>query len=165
MKGRRRHVTPLTAPVCQLIRDEIDRHAEEARIERREPGEFVFTSRFMVRPHIARHSLSQALLRVIGALKAEGPNAAVIKRLKDDPPTPHAFRRTCATGMARLKIIREDRMAVLAHKDDTVHSRHYDAYDRISEKREALETWAQHIEDLLAGKKQTGEVVSIRRAS
>lgn len=164
MKGRRRHVTPLSEPVCRIIRAEIERHALEARIERSNPVPFVFTSRFMARDHVARHSLSQALRRVIPAMTAEGDDAAVIKRLKDDPPTPHAFRRTCATGMARLKIVREDRMAVMAHKDDTVHSKHYDAYDRLDEKREALNKWAQHIEDLLAGRKQTGEVVPIRKA-
>ena len=43
-----------------------------------------------------------------------------------DPPTPHDLRRTVATGMSRLGIPRDDRLAVLAHAYGDMH----ETYDR-----------------------------------
>lgn len=162
MKGRRRHVVPLASSVVAIIKEEIARQQAEAKDEDRAMGDFVFTSRFLDRQRIARHSLSQALRRIIPALDPSGEDGEIVRRLQADPPTPHAFRRTCASGMARLGIPREDRKAVLAHREDDVLGGHYDAYDRFREKRIALETWARHCEALLSGEKTTGEVVRIR---
>ncbi|MBY5443767.1 tyrosine-type recombinase/integrase [Rhizobium leguminosarum] len=162
MKGRRRHVVPLAPSVVGIIEREIARQTTEAKIEDRAMGDHVFTSRFLDRERIARHSLSQALRRIIPALDATGEDGEIIRRLQADPPTPHAFRRTCASGMARLGIPREDRKTVLAHREDDVLGDHYDSYDRLREKRIALEAWARHCDALLSGKKKTGAVVPIR---
>ncbi|MEB3047040.1 tyrosine-type recombinase/integrase [Rhizobium mulingense] len=162
MKGRRRHVVPLASSVVSIIEREITRQTTEAKIEDRAMGDHVFTSRFLDRERIARHSLSQALRRIIPALDATGEDGEIIRRLQADPPTPHAFRRTCASGMARLGIPREDRKAVLAHREDDVLGDHYDSYDRLREKRIALEAWARHCDALLSGKTKTGAVVPIR---
>ena len=64
--------------------------------------------------------------------------------------------------MAKLGIPREDRRAVLAHVEDDVLGRHYDAYDRLPEKRRALAAWAAHVDALLSGEMQTGAVVHLR---
>ncbi len=69
--------------------------------------------------------------------------------LKADPPTPHDFRRTVATGLAALGVSREDRKAVLAHVESDVHGVHYDKYERLKEKRAALELWEKQIEALI----------------
>ena len=154
MKNRRRHVLPLTKPVVDVIR--------MGRIGDRGEGA-VFLSRFAARDGLARHSLSRALARVIAGMKAEGEHAETIRRLKADPPAPKAFRATVATGLARLGINREDRRAVLAHVEDDVLGQHYDAYDRLPEKRIALETWARHLDGLLSGETPSGKVVPMRR--
>lgn len=162
MKGRRRHILPLTEPVIALIKGEIKRQRDEAEFEHRPVSEFVFTSRFMDRDRIARHSLSQAMKRIVADLDPNGPDGEIVKRLQANPPKPKTFRATCATGMARLKVPYEDRQAVLAHADQSVMKRHYDAYDRLDEKRAALRTWAHHVEDLVSGRKGTGVVVPFR---
>ena len=65
--------------------------------------------------------------------------------------------------MARLQIPREDRKAVLAHVESDVLGEHYDAHDRLDEKRIALDAWAHHVEELLSGAKSTGNVVALAR--
>ncbi|MGN7878560.1 tyrosine-type recombinase/integrase [Ensifer sp. 22460] len=162
MKGRRRHVVPLASSVIAVIKGEIARQQAEAKAENRAMGEHIFTSRFLNRERVARHSLSQALRRIIPALDPTGEDGEIVRRLQADPPTPHAFRRTCASGLARLGIPREDRKAVLAHREADVLGEHYDAYDRLREKRIALEAWARHCEALLSGEKETGAVIPIR---
>ena len=88
---------------------------------------------------------------IIDGLDTTGADGAVVRGLQADRPTPHSFRRTVATGMARLRIPREDRSAVLAHVEDDVLGGHYDAWDRLPEKRIALDAWARHVEELLVG--------------
>ncbi|MBL3684368.1 hypothetical protein F2981_12165 [Sinorhizobium meliloti] len=84
-----------------------------------EPSGFIFASRFKERkrnrPTLSQPSDARA---VIDGLKVEGPDAEAIRSLKDNPPTPHAFRRTWATGCARLRVPKEYRKAVMAHVDD-----------------------------------------------
>jgi integrase len=139
MKARRLHVVPLAPAALRII---------QAAIERREldgDGLRVFASRFVSRDSLARHSLSQGLKRLIAGLEPEGGDAEAIASLQTEPPTPHDFRRTVGTGLARLKVPREDRKAVLAHVEDDVHGRHYDRYERLAEKRAALEAWDRHV--------------------
>lgn len=74
---------------------------------------------------VARHTLSQALRRVIKDL----PEATIIRR---PYPTPHDFRRFVATGLAALGVPREDRLAVLAHAQGDVLGKYCDKYDRLA---------------------------------
>ncbi|MCZ8548689.1 tyrosine-type recombinase/integrase [Mesorhizobium qingshengii] len=164
MKARRRHILPLTPPVVRIIKAQIALQEAEAKAEKRPMLDHIFASRFADRSRLARHSLSQCLRRIIPALDPTGEDGEIVKRLQADPPTPKAFRATCATGMARLGIPREDRKAVLAHVEDDIMARHYDAYDRLAEKRIALEAWARHVDGLLSGEKNTGAVIPIRAA-
>ena len=66
---------------------------------------------------------------------------------------PHDLRTTCATGLARLGVPVRVTEAVLNHVSGTgggivaVYQRH----DYAEEKREALELWAQAVDDILAG--------------
>jgi integrase len=146
MKARRPHVVPL----CPMARSIIEGALERRRDEGSKGG--VFGSRFLARETLARHTLSQALRRVIARLKPESKaDAEVVRDIQENPPTPHDFRRTCATGLAALGIAREDRLAVLAHVAGDVHGQHYDMYERLREKRIALATWERHIGDLITG--------------
>ncbi|UHC14437.1 site-specific integrase [Methylobacterium currus] len=143
MKARRPQIVPLAPAAVEILRTAIVRREADG------DGQRVFASRFVARDTLARHSLSQAVRRVIAALEVGGPDQEAAASLQDQPPTPHDFRRTVATGLARLGIPREDRKAVLAHVEDDVHARHYDKYERLQEKRAALELWANHISSII----------------
>lgn len=154
MKGRRPHVVPLAPMARGIFADALSRRKAE------ENKESVFASRYLDRETLARHSLSQALRRVLAKLTPEGTDAEAVRALQEDPPTPHDFRRTVATGMAALGIPREDRKAVLAHVPGDIHGSVYDRYERLREKRIALETWERHVAALL-GHDASANVVPI----
>jgi integrase len=147
MKARRPHVVPLTPMIRGIIEGALARRQTEG------SKDGVFGSRYLDRETLARSSLSRAMLRIIPKLKPKSKaDAAAIASLKENPPTPHDFRRTVSTGMSRLGgIPREDRLAVLAHVPPDVHGKHYDMYERLREKRVALARWERHVGDLISG--------------
>lgn len=57
--------------------------------------------------------------------------------------TPHDLRRTFKTLGGELGISKEHRDRVQGHMDSDISSRHYDRYDYLPEKREALERWCK----------------------
>jgi integrase len=153
MKARRPHVVPLAPMGRQLFRDAMERRHAEG------DATGVFASRFSVREAIARHTLSHALRRVISNLRPEGPNADVVRSLQERPPTPHDFRRTVASNVAALGVAREDRLAVFAHSTGDVHGAVYDKYERLREKRIALEAWERHLAELLGLRSPEGAAI------
>jgi integrase len=158
MKGRRAHLVPLPKLACGIIRAEIARR----------PGrEFVFGSKYAARAHVSRTALSHALISIIINIDDGGDDAKAVASLKADRPTPHDLRRTTATTMSKIGIPREDRLAVLAHTTDDVHGKHYDMYDRLREKRIALEAWERHIRKVIAGKSSDdgADIVPLRSRS
>jgi integrase len=64
--------------------------------------------------------------------------------------TPHDLRRTAASFMAKLRIPRLHIAKVLNHSTGDITSV-YDRHDYLPEKREALEKWAAHLGDIIAG--------------
>src|SRR5262249_6334305 len=138
MKARRPHVVPLAPMARALFLETV------ARRRTQEDGEGVFASRFLSRTTLARHSLSQALKRIISQLAPRGPEADAVRSLRENAPTPHDLRRTLATQLSALALAREDRLAVLAHAPSDVHGAVYDKYERLREKRVALATWECH---------------------
>ena len=160
MKARRAHVVPLPPLAREIVVAEIAR--QRATTPLTEP-EFVFASKFAERARLARHSLSQALSRIIEDLDESGDDAGAVANLKADRPTPHDLRRTLATGLARLGIPRDDRLAVLAHSYGDVHEV-YDQYERLPQKRAALEMWERHLRKVIADQPQTdSNVTPLRR--
>jgi integrase len=134
-KARRKHLVPLPPLAVAVLKP----LAESLR-----PEDGVFGGRYG-REVPARHSLSQALRRLLDALP-DGENTA---SLKSDRPVPHSFRATLATGLSRLGVSREDRLAVLGHSFGDVHAKHYDQYERAAEKRAALLVWENHVRTLV----------------
>jgi integrase len=63
------------------------------------------------------------------------------------PFTLHDLRRTCRTGLARLKIEPQIAERVLNHVQERIPGT-YDRHDYLDEKRDALEKWAAHLEKL-----------------
>jgi integrase len=160
MKARRAHVVPLPPLAREIVVAEIARQRDA---DPKAKPEFVFASKFAERARLARHSLSQALGRIIEELGESGDDADTVANLKADRPTPHDLRRTLATGLARLGIPRDDRLAVLAHSYGDVHEI-YDQYERLPQKRAALETWERHLRQVIAHEPQAdGKVLPLRR--
>jgi integrase len=61
--------------------------------------------------------------------------------------TLHDLRRTCRTGLARLKIAPHIAERVLNHAQEKIPGT-YDTHDYLEEKREALDKWAEHLKGL-----------------
>jgi integrase len=160
MKARRAHVVPLPPLAREIVVAEVARQYDA---DHKAKPEFVFASKFAERARLARHSLSQALGRIIEDLDEGGEDAETVASLKADRPTPHDLRRTLATGMARLGIPRDDRLAVLAHSYGDVHEI-YDQYERLPQKRAALEMWERHLRKVIADQPPTdGRVLPLWR--
>lgn len=137
-------------------------------------------------PHVA--PLSPLALQLLGKLKAQTGNGTYVlpARLnsKQDRPfservlsqavrlnekhfgiphwTPHDLRRTAASFMTRLGVPRLHVEKVLNHSTGDI-AEVYDRHDYLSEKRVALERWADYLTKLLAGEEQT--VVPFERAT
>jgi integrase len=73
---------------------------------------------------------------------------ARMKELGIAPFTLHDLRRTCRTGLARLKVPPHIAERVLNHAQDKIPGT-YDVHDYLDEKRDALEKWAAHLEGLV----------------
>jgi integrase len=160
MKARRVHVVPLPPLAREIVVAAI---ARQRTASPETKPEFVFASKFAERARLARHSLSQALGRIIEELDDGGDDVETVASLKADRPTPHDLRRTLATGLARLGIPRDDRLAVLAHSYGDVHEI-YDQYERLPQKRAALEMWERHLRNVIADQPHTdGRIVPLRR--
>ena len=142
MKSKRAHIVPLTSFAREIV------VAQKKNIKEEE--EFILPSENNDEGPIARHSLSQALKRLINSLNEEHYAARAVRSLRADPPTPHDFRRTVATKMSSLGINRENRLAVLGHASTDTHGKHYDKYDRLKEKQLALEEWGLHLKYIVS---------------
>jgi integrase len=137
MKGGKSHILPLAPIALAIVRGQL----EQVRFGQ----SYIFPSAFAARGPTARNSLSQALRRIIAGLRPSGGDEDAVTRLKANPPTPHDFRRTVASGLSALGVGREDRLAVLAHSIGDVHAVHYDKHDRFREKLAALALWEKHL--------------------
>ena len=126
MKARRAHVVPLPPLAREIIRAQL---AQPRRSER------VFAGGA---DKLGIHALSNALSGIIDGLGDEGAS------LRADRPTPHDFRRSAISGMSRLGVPRDHRMAVAAHSYSDTHEV-YDRHDFIDEKRAALTRWEAHV--------------------
>lgn len=67
--------------------------------------------------------------------------------------TPHDLRRTAASMMTGLGISRLHVSKVLNHTDRDVTGRVYDVNQYWPEKKQALRTWAEHLQAIIAGKR------------
>ncbi len=163
-KQKRRHVVPLSPPAVLILRKAI---ARRERMIALDPlwdagqSDALFQSRYSDVAMLARHSLSHALRRILQRLECKGDDAQIERQLQQDRPTPHALRRTLASGLSRLGTRREVVRAVLGHSQGDVLAHHYDSYELLPEKREALRTWGAHVGRLLAPQPDGADVVPL----
>ena len=99
-------------------------------------GPHVFVARMSTCGHINPGAMAPAMKRNRGVLG-----------LSADPATPHDLRRTFTTEGGRIGIPRADRQRVLGHVSRDVTAV-YDLYEYDTEKRRALDAWAQHLQAL-----------------
>ena len=67
-----------------------------------------------------------------------------------DPFTPRDLRRTCKTRMGELGLSKEIRDRINNHANSDVSSKHYDRYDYLKEKQNALDAWGQRLEQIIS---------------
>ena len=106
--------------------------------------EWIFPSPIERGGQITAHSLTMAMKRM--SRKIEGRAKLTWAA---DPPSPHDLRRTVATKLSQLGTPPEDVAAILNHVRSDVTGKHYDQYQRATEKRAALSAWADTLKQLL----------------
>src|SRR3984893_17810200 len=121
---------------------------------------FVFASPTLSVTSITAHALAVAMQRMGGRITAEMPG---FHSWLAEPPSPHDLRRTVATRLTSLGVPSEDVAACLNHVRRDVTGRHYDMYARLSEKRRALDLWAQTIERIISGNRHHRNVLPMLR--
>jgi integrase len=135
VKNWNAHVVPLSPLAEELFREAIARHPSSP---------FAFPSRITKAPIIGQ-GVAKAMLR---SLPASGLEDA----------TPHDLRRTVATEMAKLGIPRLVVDKVLNHvsADRSTIAGVYDRHTYGAEKRQALETWARHLLEIIGDQPARG---------
>jgi integrase len=113
------HTVPLSPAAVDLILEALEASKEYAKDKNDRP---VFASRFNRVTTLARHSLSQAVRRIVGDKKFA-------------KFTPHDLRRTAATLAQSLRVPRDYVKALLNHKDGDVTAI-YARWHMFEEKRE-----------------------------
>ena len=134
-KGRTEHLVPLSDLAVALIKEALALQDDR----KKGPSEFVFpsphTNDLAIEPGAASHAMAD----MIAALKLQDVRL-------------HDLRRTGATGIAALGVPPFVVSKVLAHKDGAggaaITARHYNLYAYANEKREALDRWADWLEQL-----------------
>ena len=66
---------------------------------------------------------------------------------------PRDLRRTCKSRMGEIGISKLIRDRLHNHALQDVSSRHYDRYDYLPEKRQAMQTWGGFLQAVIAGSK------------
>jgi integrase len=117
------HTVPLSPAAVCLIQRALEVSKEYSKGKNDRP---VFASRFEGVTTLARHSLSQAIRRIL----KDDKKAAKFAKF-----TPHDLRRTAATLAQSLRIPRDYVKALLNHKDDDVTAV-YARWHMFDEKRE-----------------------------
>jgi len=134
-KGRAEHLVPLSDRAVALIQDALK--LQETR--RKGESEFVFPSPHSNEAPIEAAALSHAMADLTAALEFDDVRL-------------HDLRRTGATGIAALGVPPYIVSKVLAHKDGgggaAITARHYNLYAYAAEKRDALDRWSRHLEEL-----------------
>jgi integrase len=133
------HVVPITDEVASILKS----------LPRFKSGDFLFSVTFGKTPMWVSDKIKKRLdTRMLRTLRA------LARRRGDDPArvtlpswVNHDLRRTLRTGLSRLRIDRDIREAVLAHTRPGVEGV-YDRHDYQAEKRDALERWAAHVQNL-----------------
>jgi integrase len=76
----------------------------------------------------------------------------------------HDLRRTAATLMTERGVDRLVVSKVLNHAELGVTGKHYDLFDRLPEKRQALDLWGARLAAIVEGRADSDNVIAFDRA-
>jgi integrase len=151
-KNGRAHYLPLS-PLASDIVDEAMGLAGNG-------AAFVFPSPSGDGAAITGKALASAMLRLTASLtKSADPGASTWTA---NPPTCHDLRRSVATRLGAAGVHNDDIAAVLNHVRGDVTSKHYNQYERVDEKRRALNRWAQILASVLKPEAALAKVIAGR---
>ena len=119
-KNKRPHLVALTDSALNTLK---------ALQEQSEGGPFIFPHGVDQQQHLRTDSFSRAIMRYREAMPEFKPFVG------------RDIRRTCKTLMGELGISKELRDRIQNHALNDVSSKHYDRYDYLPEKREAMRKW------------------------
>jgi integrase len=125
-KNKREHMVPLTDELMDLLTNRLP-----------QGGDYVFAG--TTAPHLYASRLCVVCKRLCKR----------VRRIGFQEFTPHDLRRTVETGMAAARVPREYRDRVLNHVDPSVGAVHYNVYDYVDEKRQALALWAKRVREFI----------------
>jgi integrase len=139
-KAGREHHVPLPRQAVALFRRALDLAGDDA--------EYVFPAHAERRPadrppaqgHIDRHSISRAMARLRDKFEI------------DQEGTCHDMRRTCATWLGEQGTRPDVIERILNHQPQGVTRKHYNHSRLEPMVREALQTWADHVDAVVRGK-------------
>jgi integrase len=144
-KSGRWHVVPMTTLMVEELSVLKARREQEVEEDEVEGGisAFLFPGRDETGP-IRTDSLGQAIRRFCDD-----------KEYKGEAYTARDLRRTVKTHMGWLRVSKEDRDRLQGHAMSDVSSKHYDRYDYLAEKREAIDIWEEFMKRVIAGQNAT----------
>lgn len=137
-KNKKNHPVPLTDYALLILSELPGASWEEGRLVPPLEGGLLFPNRSRPDQSIKPTSISRAVKRYCERTEDPGDPRPIWGR---EPWVPRDIRRTCKTRMGALRIGKEIRDRINNHAINDVSARHYDRYDYLDEKREALEIW------------------------
>lgn len=124
-KNRKAHVMPITPLVVKLLDELAPFAGDSIHLFPKQGGKCTEEETPASMPY---SSLSQAVSRFC---KARGFTKF----------TPRDLRRTCKTRMGEIGISKDIRDKIHNHAQNDVSTKHYDRYDYLAEKRQAMDAW------------------------
>jgi integrase len=101
-------------------------------------------------PYLFPHRLDENKPIVLASMSKASNRFTSNKANNFDPFTPRDLRRTCKTRMGELGLSKEIRDRINNHANSDVSSKHYDRYDYLKEKQNALNAWGQRLEQIIS---------------
>jgi integrase len=143
-KGRRPHVVPLSTIATTILSDARTAAATLAKAKKRKRGALIFST--TIESPISGYSRAKATLDATVAKDRKKQKLPAL-----EPWTIHDLRRTAATKMGELGVERFIISKVLNHADREVTAI-YDRHAYLTEKRHALDLWAQRLSEIVGTK-------------
>lgn len=124
-KNKRDHIIPLTDSAIEIL----------GQLKELNNGisPFIFPQKTNPQKHLRTDSFAQSIIYY----RSFYPNNPIF--------VARDIRRTCKTLMGEIGISKELRDRIQNHALQDVSSKHYDRYDYLSEKKEALTLWEQRL--------------------